>query len=112
MVQLLKKLLTYDNSLGRYRTSDVRKSTPFNREKSDSAIKEPKSIVAKSTTIVESRNSTSVGQEAFFSAATISEKKVRMLVNGFFIYKIVSIEFIRQISRGTKKDPRREKILL
>ena len=48
-------------------------------------MNEPSKIVAKSTTMVESRNSTSVGQDAFLSSTIISEKNVRMLVNGFFI---------------------------
>lgn len=55
-----------------YRTHEVSNSTPFISEKSASAINEPKIAVATSTTIVESRNSVRLGQDAFLSSMTVS----------------------------------------
>ena len=49
------------------------------------ASETPSNTPASTTTIVESRSSVRVGQEAFWSSPTISPIKMRVLRNGFFM---------------------------
>ena len=53
------------------------------------------------TTMVESRSSGHVGQDAFFSSSTISPKNMRMLRKGFFISrKVAGAEGIEPPTNG------------
>ena len=55
------------------------------REKSLMLVKTPRISEAATTMTVESRNSGMVGQVAFLSSSTISMKKMRVELNGFFM---------------------------
>jgi len=64
-------------------------------------VKTPNKTPAKTTTIVESRNSVRVGQEAFWSSPTISPKKMRVLRNGFFMdFNLAGAEGIEPPTNG------------